>query len=304
MGAPGPIADLPRSGRAGSARRPARGAPRLGSRRWPAVCVVALTLAWGSRAVAQTASGAAPSPPVGGEAAPGWERGLGYRVTLALTQARDDLLAPLRWQGPTLGVGGWWTWGSAPAVNAVTLEIPFSVLSNRFGHRGYALSPLLTYGHLRRLTGGDAPTAAWVGGRLRGDLFNGFYESWDDEHLYWTTVYSLGPTVAWRGRVRGIAVWGGADLPLVAAVSRPPADRMNQIDRLTRISGHLVDTHKDPSLAVFPAYAALHLTLGVVARVAGSLITLSYEVHGSTYDAPSRVSLLRHGVTVARRPHP
>lgn len=264
-----------------------------------------LTLAWAPLVAALPAVPVLASPPPEArDSIHGWERGLGYGVTFALTQARDDLLAPLRWAGPTLGLGVSWTWGTTAATNAVAFELPFSLLSNRFGHRGYALAPLLTYGHLRRVTAERSGSAVWVGGRLRGDLFNGFYESWDDEHLYWTTAYSLGPTVAWRGRAGGFTVWGSVDLPLVASVSRPPAERLNQTDRLTRISGHLVDTQKNPSLAAFPDFAALHLTLGGVMRIAGSLLTLSYQVHASTYESPSRVSLLRHGVTLSRRPHP
>ena len=239
------------------------------------------------------ATEAAPADTVGA-----WGRGLGYGVTLSLDQARDDLLAPLCWRGPGFGLRGSWTWGGSDARHVLSLVVPISVLSNRFGHRGYALAPALGYGYLAQIARRRSRSSVWLGGRFRMDMFNGFYESWDDEHLYWMTAYSLGPTAAWRGRLGAYPAWLGLDLPLLAAVSRPQADRLNQIDRLTKFSGHFVDTQKNLSFATLPDYVALHASAGVVVRVAGRSLSLSYDLDWSTYATPSRFSVLRHRLTV------
>jgi len=132
-------------------------------------------------------------------------------------------------------------------------------------------------------------------------MFNGYYESWDDQHLYWLTAYSVGPTFAWRGRAQGLTAWLDLDAPLVAAVSRPHADRTNQMDRLTKLSGHFVDTQKDLRFATLPEYAALHATAGVLVHVAGRSLALSYDLDWSTYASPSRVTVLAHRLTVGHR---
>jgi len=125
--------------------------------------------------------------------------------------------------------------------------------------------------------------------------------SWDDEHLYWITAYSLGPTAAWHGKARGRPAWLGVDVPIVAAVSRPGDDRLNQIDRLTKLSGHFVDTQRALRFATLPEYAALHATAGVLVGVAGLNVAISYDFDGSTYESPSRVTVVRHRITIGHR---
>ncbi len=308
MGAHCRVADVPQLGRSGRAPRPRTAAPRPRSTpRGPPIPIALWVLVVPLFLVPSVArAGEVPllaaSRCAGTDSVPGWGRGLGLGLVFTFTQSRDGLLAPLRWKGPGLGLQSSWTWGPSDATSSVGFDVHLSILSNRFGHRGYALAPELSYGYLRRVAEAGTGASGWAGGRLPVDLFNGFYESWDDEHLYWVTAYSVGPTVAWRGRARGIAWWGGVDLPVLAAVSRPSADRLNQIDRLTKLSGHFVDTQKHLALATVPEYVAIHATLGTHARLAGLRFMLSYDLDWSTFDSPSRVSLLRHSVTVARGP--
>ncbi len=235
-----------------------------------------------------------------GDSTRGWGRGFGYGLTLSLDQARDDLLAPVRWSGPGVGLRGSWTWGGSDVRHVLALAIPLSALSDRFGHEGYALAPTVGYGHLKSVARRGSGSV-WVGGRLRLDMFNGFYVSWDDEHLYWLTAYSLGPTAAWHGQVSRLTSWLGVDVPIVAAVSRPGGNRLNQIDRLTRLAGHFVDTQRALRFATLPEYAALHATAGVVVRLAGRSLSISYDLDWSTYDSPARVSVVSHRVTVGHR---
>jgi len=235
-----------------------------------------------------------------GDSTQGWGRGFGYGLTLSFDQARDDLLAPVRWSGPGIGLRGSWTWGGSDVRHVLALSVPLSVFSNRYGHEAYALAPTVAYGYLKPVAQGGSGSA-WVGGRLRLDMFNGFYVSWDDEHLYWMTAYSLGPTAAWHGQARRLTTWLGLDVPLVAAVSRPSADRLNQIDRLTKLGGHFLDTQRALRFATLPGYAALHATAGVVVPLAGRFLSISYDLDWSTYDSPSRVSVMSHRVTLGHR---
>ena len=273
-----------------------RSGPRS-ARRWLRDTLLALAL-WVGLAPAALAQ----TPSAGADFAPPWPRGFGYGVTLSAVQSRDDLLAPLRWRGTGFGLRASWDWGGNDRRHVAALGIPIAILSNRFGHRGYAFSPALTYGFLTRVVRNEDTAAGWLGGRMRLDMFNAFYESWDDEHLYWITAYSLGPTSAWRGRFRGTPAWAPLDIPLLAAVARPPEPRLNQIDRLTKLSGHLVDPHKNARVAAFPDYAAVHASVGLVLRAGGSSFTVSYMLDWSRYALPARVAVLSQSVSISRGP--
>jgi len=95
-----------RSRRATPRRRPARTAAGA----IPALACVLFGLGflgvpWGVCAgQALPRPGAPPHAPVAAaDSVPGWGRGLGFGLAFAFTQARDDLLAPLCWQGPGMG---------------------------------------------------------------------------------------------------------------------------------------------------------------------------------------------------------
>jgi hypothetical protein len=223
-------------------------------------------------------------------------------LTVTFDQVHDDLLAPLRWRGPGGGLAAAWRSASLERAHSLSFDVPLILLKNRFGHRGFALAPSVAYGYQARLGGGGDGSSRWVGARLRLDFHNTFYESWDDEHLYWLTAYGLGPSFSWMARPGDPSqAWAWVDVPLLAAVSRPPAARLNQIDRLTKLSGHLVDTQRRLTFTTLPSYASLHAGVGRKVQALGMSLILSYRLDWSTYDAPSRVSVLRQSITIAHR---
>jgi hypothetical protein len=223
-------------------------------------------------------------------------------ISLAHVQARDELLAPLRWQGPGLALEVGWDVDGARDDHRLTFMVPFALLENRFGHRGFLLGAGLEYAYRRSTPWSMGGGPLHLGGRMRYLLHDGFYESWDQEHGYWLTAYTLAPAASWSGapgsRLEPLSL--SVTLPLLAAVSRPERNRVNKIDDLTRLGFHLFGTQRDLELATLPRYLAPRATLAW-RRVGGSGLDLSYDLEYATYASPERVSALWNRITFGHR---
>jgi hypothetical protein len=264
-----------------------------------AIALVAWVPAISARAEQTAAIGKEPAAAVASQ-----DRGTHFRLglTLGYDQARDDLLVPMRWGGLHAGLRTGLERVAGRTLHEVMLQLPVSLMTNRFDHKALGLGAEIAYTASRRLHRTVARGALVLGGQARGDLHDGFYQSWDEEHLYWLTAYTLGPHVAWRrtrGRLSTVSV--EVDLPLVAAVARPPAVRLTKTEPLTHLSHHLLDTSHDLALTGFPRYFALHAGTALTRRWGQGRLILSYDLESNTYDRPARVATLssRFGLTWA-----
>jgi hypothetical protein len=70
-------------------------------------------------------------------------------LSLAHVQARDELLTGLRWQGPGLELELGWEMAGARDDHRLTLTVPFALVENRYGHRGFLLGAGLEYAYAR-----------------------------------------------------------------------------------------------------------------------------------------------------------
>ena len=237
-------------------------------------------------------AGPAPSDP------PGWG-GFSLGIFLAHDQAREDLLVPMRWKGP--GVGLRLRWGNPGAArnHSLDLLLPFSLYENRFGHRAYGLGIEVGYGYAAGSLSTPFRGVLAIAGQLRWDLHDGFYQSWDEEHAYWLSSLSLGPRLVWT--LPGPPCLRMAvEIPLLAAASRPPRNRWTKMDPLTRPSFHLIEMQKNMRLTGIPAF--LGIRGGVTARMgARSSFSLSYDVDFTRFKDPEKVVTVSHRFTVSRR---
>lgn len=217
-----------------------------------------------------------------------------YGVVAAYDQARDDLLIPLRWMGPAAGLRLGFDFTGAQQGHSVSLLPIVSFLENRFGHSGHAAGIELAYTFGRTVTRSPHLGTLLLGARAKWDLFDGFYESWDDEHIYWLNTYSLGPRIAWRQADPGTGWSAELDIPVVAFVARPPANRLSKTENLTSFWFHLTEPQKRLVLTGFPKYLAVHTGLSYATRLGGAHIVLSYDLELSSYDSPARITTLSH----------
>lgn len=230
------------------------------------------------------------------------ENGLFFGLHAAYDEFRDDLLIPLKWSGPAVGLDVGWGWAGERVRHTIGLSAAVSVLDNRFGDPGYALGLEAAYAYEGLVVTSIGKGSLFLGGTARWDLHNGFYESWDDEHIYWFNVYSLGPRGLWsRPLSQGMRVSVELDLPLVALVARPPANRLNKTDRLNSISFHLTEPQKGLTFATLGEYTAVYFGLSVARRWGSSWLVFSYRLERSSYDSPGRVATLSNRFGVSRR---
>ncbi len=224
--------------------------------------------------------------------------GFSIGLSLGWEQAREDLLVPMRWAG--LGAGLRLRWGDRGGArkHAFDLLIPFSLYENRFGHRGYGLGIEVGYGYAIGTVDTALRGALALGGQARWDLHDGFYQSWDEEHAYWLSSLSVGPRLVWT-RAGSPTLRFTFEMPVIAAVSRPPKDRLNKMDPLTRPSFHLVDMQRHMRLT--GVLELLAFRGGVTLRpLRGPAFLLSYDVEYVRFGDPEKVLTLSHRFTLSR----
>ena len=243
-------------------------------------------------------TGARPVEPRTSESrAQGWA----IRLLAAYDQFRDDALIPLRWSGPAAGLSVGWGRASGPVRHAFSLTVPASFLHNRFDDPGYALGIEISYTFDHMVASDLAAGSAYLGLRAGWDLHDGFYESWDDEHIYWLNVYSVGPRALWsRPLGETTRISATLDVPLVAVVGRPPAQRLTKTDRLASPLFHLTEPHKDLTFATVWDYPATRVGLSLARRWGGSWLVITYGLERSSYDEPARVQTFSNRLEIGR----
>ena len=225
----------------------------------------------------------------------------GYGLVLAHDQAREDLLIPLRWRGPSVGLRLQWERAAAMSRHSIQGVVPASFYENRFGHEGYGLGFEIAYSYARQVREDLHRGRLFLGGQAKWDVHHGYYESWDEEHIYWLGAYSLGPRLAWDmpqgDNTRLAAV---LDVPLIALVSRPPLERLNKTDPRTKPSFYFTSPHRDIAFAGPFDYTAVHGGVSVARRWGKSSIVFAYDLELVTYDEPARVVTLSNRFSIVR----
>jgi hypothetical protein len=194
---------------------------------------------------------------------PGSSARYGFSLGVALYQARDEALNPLRHQGPSISAGVFREGISKVALHRVEVSFAFAPLTDRYSPDRSSLlfHPSFEVRYERKAAhlGGDM--ALFVGGTAGWNTRFGFYENWDQGHAYWLTSSHLniaGTLV--RNLDSGNALRLEVDAPILAAVSRPP-ERFEYKEvnpDLGWIFGHI---HEDMRITSVHEHAALQATL-------------------------------------------
>jgi hypothetical protein len=155
--------------------------------------------------------------------------------TLGSTSARDDLLVPLGFTGPAIGLGARYSLAAGRQRAEAELQLGIGLLHNRFDHQAEQLSHGLAAGYRYTLANGSE-----LGGIVRWHDELSYLESWDDAHGYWLSQLVVGVTARDARMLRSaVALEMSADLALFGVVSRPPARRTNKQDALTHVGYHI-----------------------------------------------------------------
>lgn len=171
-----------------------------------------------------------------------------YGLSVELLQIRDDLLRPLRWTGGTLGVGLGLDVIRPDGRHRADLGLAFGMLWNRFGHQGAVLQQDLHYAYVHRVARGR-PFDVLVGAAYRYQSIDAVYVDWDDSFMYWLTMHTLAPAVAFETTLSASSdLVTTIELPMVGIVSRPPEERIYKVDPLSQPLRWPKLTHADAQL--------------------------------------------------------
>lgn len=224
--------------------------------------------------------------------------GFAYGLMLTYDQARDDLLAPIRWGGPGGVLRFAWAHAGPDDRHDVELQLPITYYQNRFSHEGAAIGLEAGYAYVHAVGSPGPRGSVLVGGHFRWDLYSGFYFSWDDEHVFWLNSYAVGPRAVWDRIGRRVQLTARGDLSLLGLVSRPPPYPTRKLDPMTRLSFYFKEPNQHLTLRGIPDFVAFHGRLDLRKPDPRSRFVLSYDLDVISYALPARVITLSHRIGI------
>jgi hypothetical protein len=215
-------------------------------------------------------------------------------------EARDDLVCPLRWDGPGLGLELSYEHIAPRSRQQVRLAPTLGLLTNRYGHRAAGMGLRLAYCHLRRAAASGSRGTTYLGALVRWVTRPHVYVDWDEEHLYWFTAYELAPAARHELRLSDRQQLElGFALPLIALVSRPPAQRHYKADDLLHPGFYLSKPGERMRLASWNEYFAVTAGIDYGLRIARSWqIGLGYEFDYRRFAEPRDVRIVSHALSL------
>jgi len=225
---------------------------------------------------------------------------LGLGLAVGYYQVRDHTLPnPHLHQAPIIGLAVDYELESGPARYSVHFGGGYSRLAD-----AYNLSAMGAVARLRleAITlmdhyGQRKQWALYAGAFLRDYVDLAMYPFIDDGHIYWINAIGFGPTVSLEKEV-----WDNARArlqfraPVVAMVSRPPADRFynNDKDKAGYISDKLFENME---LRTIDEHLSLEGEASVRMALAGGYFqTLGYRLYYTSDSSPAQTHILSHTI--------
>jgi hypothetical protein len=216
---------------------------------------------------------------------------IGVVLGSGYNQIRDDILAPLRWDGLSFVGGFSYSKVSTKALHNIDLRIPYSSLTNRYDHEADAYELNLGYSYLRKIENTKPYGQIYVGGLIDWSCNLQLYDTWDDSHLYWLNVYELGPIVRWKPNFpSNHHLSFNLNFPLLALVSRPPEFRYYDQEKLP--AEILSKPHENMKFNTINKYISLGLQCKYIYPLSAKLaLETSYLSNFKTFSEPRRISI-------------
>ncbi len=224
-----------------------------------------------------------------------WQRG--FRVEANLLQMRDDLLIPLRFTGPALGIHFDMIRINRSNEHRFSFHLTPAAAFDQFGHGSLAFSWGGAYSFLAKVYSFDMQNSAlWIGPSVKINTDDMYFIQWDDAHLYWFTTYTVGPAFSYRHALnqrRFITV--NFDLPVAGFISRSPEQRMNKVDDLIFLKTWISRPHEKLRFSVFPDILILGANIEYQTTARRQY---HYGFAYRTTSEPKRTSILNHSIGV------
>ena len=219
-------------------------------------------------------------------------RQIGFGLGGVHYQVRDDIVAPLRWDGAGGSVTASYLIHSQRRQLGIEMRFPIAVVTNRYDHTGFGDELSIRYDYLTRLAGNETKGQVHLGGMLEWSLNHQLYLNWDDSHLYWLNSYAAGPVAKWSRAAGHGRNWGVRfTFPLLAFVSRPPEYRYQDQEPMHKPGYWFTRPHEDMRLTSVHEFIMLDLRCDYTWQL-GRKIALNAALH-SSYKADARPKKIR-----------
>jgi hypothetical protein len=190
---------------------------------------------------------------------------LGISINPALSSYREDLLVPVSFDGPSIMLGAVFTRWQEHDYYKIHFRFGFGYLQNRFSHESAVIKLDLISSWLKKIKRYQRYGEIWAGIQLPIQMNDLYLFSWDDAHLYWLTVYSLGPAIGWKKELSAkYDIFIRFHFPVFNLVSRPPAYRYNNQDALNHIGFHFSEPHKALHFESLEDYRSFTLQIDLI----------------------------------------
>jgi hypothetical protein len=153
-------------------------------------------------------------------------RFLKFSLPIVHNQVKDNLVAPIRWNGTGSGLGFSCQITGSKIIHEVCLVVNVSGLKNRYNFKGFNLEASLGYSLTYKLIQGVLGGIIYLGPQIKYDSKINFLRDWDDSHFYWLNTYEVGPSMKWIKYCKEKqAVSLAMEIPFFAFISRPPENQ-------------------------------------------------------------------------------
>jgi hypothetical protein len=181
-------------------------------------------------------------------------------IPIVHNQVKDNLVAPLKWDGTGSGLGISYMSTGLRVIHEVSLIMSASGLKNRYKYTGYALEVSLGYTLSCMVIPAVWGGTIYLGPQIRWDGKTNFFRDWDDSHIYWFSAYEFGPSLKLSKDYKEKQnVLFTMQLPFVALVSRPPENQYIDQPPLIKPSYYFKSLNKDLRLITLNNYFSFRL---------------------------------------------
>ena len=214
-------------------------------------------------------------------------------------QVKDQLVAPLRWDGLGFGLRFSYLAMSTAMEQEIDMLIPVSFLSNRYDHTAYAFEVSLGYSRLYVIYPSALGGNLYLGGEVRWNAHCEFYADWDDSHLYWLNVYDLAAAVQWsKDDDNGNHISIKMQIPLFAFISRPPEHQYIDQAPLQRPAYYFDALHQNMHMTSVHEYVSFGLKADYRLRVGKSTILgATWSFQYTTCKSPQTIGIISNILT-------
>ncbi len=224
---------------------------------------------------------------------------LGYEAHLEVLQLREDLLVPMRFTGPQLGLSLDWFYHARNFWFWLNIGAAFAYLQERLENPAMALSTWARLAMVFRVH--ESSKNEWdLGASWRSRVTAAMLVSWDDAHIYALASHMLGPVARfqWTGLGR-TDILIELTLPLLGFVGRTEEIRYSK-QEYSNGRYLYAEPHKQLFFASLPNYWSVELTLGARWKLRRSNLRLSYVLDFEREARPRPFARLSHGLVLAQ----